>query len=83
MENNKDENEIDYLEFCNECNGYFEKSEMKELDSKFYCRDCSCRCIECNDLIDEDNAYKNSFCGKDCYNTYFYDLYEEDFKERD
>jgi hypothetical protein len=30
------EEEIDYLEWCSECGEYFEKTEMKEIDEKFY-----------------------------------------------
>lgn len=80
-----DDNTIDYLEFCNECSGYFEKTEMKQLDEKFYCRDCSIRCVECSEVIseDEDNNYNKSFCSKSCHDTYFFDLYEEDYKDQD
>jgi hypothetical protein len=75
------ENEIDYLEYCSECGEYFEKTEMKEIDGEFFCRDCSNRCAECNQMIDEDNTYNKSFCSRECYSVYFHDLYEDDWKE--
>ena len=76
-------NSIDYLEFCNECNDYFEKSEGAEVGGKFYCHDCSNRCIECDSIITEENAYRESFCSRDCCNLYFHDLYEDEWKNRD
>ena len=76
------EEEIDYLEWCSECGEYFEKTEMKEIDEKFYCTDCSHRCAECNELlISEDRTYNKSFCSRICYNQWYADMYEEDWKD--
>jgi hypothetical protein len=75
------DNKIDYLEYCTECSEFFEKSEMKEIDGEYYCRDCSKRCNECNQLINEDNCFNESFCSRECCKMYFHDLYEEDWKD--
>lgn len=75
--------EIDYLETCEECNEFFEKSEMKEIDGNYYCRDCSNRCIECNCMIDEETSYNKSFCSRDCYSTWYGDMYEDEWKLND
>lgn len=77
------EEEIDYLEWCSECGEYFEKAEMKEINEKFYCRDCSHRCAECNELLadDENKGFEKSFCSRECYNQWYADMYEEDWKD--
>lgn len=78
----KNEEQIDYLEHCDECGEFFEKSEMKEIDGNFYCRDCSHRCVECNEMLSGDiDPYNKSFCSRNCYNVWYGDMYEEDWKE--
>ncbi len=75
--------EIDYLETCEECKGFFEQSEMKEIDGNYYCRDCSNRCAECNSMIDEEISYNKSFCSIECYNIWYHDMCEDEWKLND
>ena len=68
------------LETCEECGDLFQIEELNEIDDNLYCKDCSLRCAECNELINEDFCFNKSFCSKSCKDQYLYDLYEEDYK---
>jgi hypothetical protein len=54
--------------------------EVKE-DCGFYCKECYCpKCIQCDEPIDaEENS---QFCSKQCYNEYWADIMEDDYKDR-
>jgi hypothetical protein len=69
------------LEPCEECYDLFPTEELNYINDKLYCIDCSCRCIECNQMINEDFGFNSSFCSKDCKDQYFYDLEEDDYKQ--
>lgn len=75
-------NEIDYLEYCFECGNFFEPTEMKVINGDYYCRDCSNRCAECNEMLNEEISFNKTFCSRDCYNLFFTDLYEDEWKEK-
>jgi len=69
------------LESCSECFDLFPIEELNSINEKLYCSDCSARCIECNQIIIEDFCFNSSFCSKECKDQYFFDLYEDEYKQ--
>jgi hypothetical protein len=54
--------------------------EVKE-DCGFYCKECYCpKCIQCDERMDAEE--KSQFCSKECYNEYWSDIMEDDYKDR-
>ena len=54
---------------------------MIEDRDEFYCKECHCpKCIQCDEPIDaEENS---QFCSKQCYNEYWSDIMEDEYKDR-
>jgi len=69
------------IETCSDCGDFFNLEELTKIDNKLYCVDCSARCLECNEMINEDFCFNKYFCSKECKDQYFYDLYEDDYKQ--
>jgi hypothetical protein len=66
---------------CVWCDKTNKESEMREQDEEFYCKECfSPKCIQCDEPIDEEED--KQFCSKQCYNEYWSDIMEDEYKDR-
>jgi hypothetical protein len=69
------------FQVCVWCDTTNKASGMVEDRDEFYCKECHCpKCIQCDEPIDaEENS---QFCSKQCYNEYWADIMEDDYKDR-
>lgn len=67
--------------YCVECETTADKSEMTEVsENEWYCSDCFVpRCSQCDEPMERDNG---EFCSKQCYDEYWSDLMEDEYKDR-
>jgi hypothetical protein len=68
-------------QICVWCDATGVEKDMKFYDDEWYCEECYCpKCIQCDEPLDEEE--NSQFCSKHCYNEYWDDLMEDEFKER-
>ena len=66
---------------CVWCDATNKESEMIEDRDEFFCKECYCpKCIQCDEPMDAEE--KSQFCSKECYNEYWSDIMEDDYKDR-
>jgi hypothetical protein len=69
------------FQVCVWCDATKKESEMIEDRDEFFCKECYCpKCIQCDEPMDAEE--KSQFCSKECYNEYWSDIMEDDYKDR-
>jgi hypothetical protein len=64
---------------CVWCDTTDKQSEMKEQDEEWYCQECfSPKCTQCGEPVEDESQY----CSKQCYDEYWADIMEDDYKDR-
>lgn len=65
---------------CVWCNKTDKSKEMKEQEDEWYCEECfTPKCTQCGEAMEEDAG---QFCSKQCYNEYWGDIMEDEYKDR-
>lgn len=64
---------------CVWCDETDVKENMVEEDEQWYCKSCFCpKCTQCGEPTEDEGQ----FCSKQCYDEYWGDIMEDDYKDR-